>query len=221
MATQSVKTVSEKISQVEGFDVRIVAVGDDVGDVGRRRRVEDYPFVNAANGSWTVAQWRAKRFEPNYPDFNVEVLDGDGSSVHGKTLLSTVRNSYSQEDAGETVVTDPDPVSQAHAVIEAPAASARSPVRPIISGQAVTSSGLAEVRRTLWAAADQLRANSTLGPNEYRGPVLGLIFLAYAEHRFEQVRPELEAKATARRPVTADDYRAQSVLFIPEARRLS
>ncbi len=80
---------------------------------------------------------------------------------------------------------------------------------------------LAEVRRTLWAAADQLRTNSTLAPNEYRGPVLGLIFLAYAEHRFEQIRPELEAKATARRKVSADDYRARSVLFLPEAARLS
>ncbi len=83
------------------------------------------------------------------------------------------------------------------------------------------STDLAEVRRTLWAAADQLRANSTLAPNEYRGPVLGLIFLAYAEHRFEQVRPELEAKASARRPVTPDDYRARSVLFIPQEARLS
>ena len=80
---------------------------------------------------------------------------------------------------------------------------------------------LARVRRTLWAAADELRANSTLSPAEYRGPVLGLIFLAYAEHRFEQVRPELEAKATARRPVTADDYRARSVLFVPDEARLS
>jgi len=85
----------------------------------------------------------------------------------------------------------------------------------------VDSKNLGEVRRTLWAAADQLRANSTLAPNEYRGPVLGLIFLAYAEHRFEQVRPEVEAKATARRPVTADDYRARSVLFIPDEARLS
>jgi type I restriction enzyme M protein len=85
----------------------------------------------------------------------------------------------------------------------------------------VDSTDLATVRRTLWAAADQLRANSTLAPNEYRGPVLGLIFLAYAEHRFEQVRPELEAKATVRRPVTPDDYRARSVLFIPEKARLS
>jgi type I restriction enzyme M protein len=85
----------------------------------------------------------------------------------------------------------------------------------------VESKDLAAVRRTLWAAADQLRANSTLAPSEYRGPVLGLIFLAYAEHRFEQVRPELETKATARRPVTADDYKARSVLFVPDEARLS
>jgi len=85
----------------------------------------------------------------------------------------------------------------------------------------VDSTDLAHVRRTLWAAADELRANSSLAPNEYRGPVLGLIFLAYAEHRFEQIRPEVEAKATARRPVTPDDYRARSVLFVPDEARLS
>jgi len=75
----------------------------------------------------------------------------------------------------------------------------------------VDSRDLAEVRRTLWAAADQLRANSTLAPSEYRSPVLGLIFLAYAEHRFDEVRPEIEAKATPRRPINVDDYRSRSV----------
>lgn len=83
------------------------------------------------------------------------------------------------------------------------------------------SKDLSEVRRTLWKAADELRANSTLTPADYRGPVLGLIFLAYAEHRFEAVRPELEAEATPRNPVTADDYRARSVLFVPDDARLS
>ena len=66
----------------------------------------------------------------------------------------------------------------------------------------MSSNDLATVRATLWKAADELRANSTLAPNEYRGPVLGLIFLAYAEHRFAQVEPELMASATPRRPVT-------------------
>lgn len=83
------------------------------------------------------------------------------------------------------------------------------------------SDDLVQVRRTLWAAADELRANSTLSPAEYRSPVLGLIFLAYAEFRFEQVRPDLEATATARRPVTPDDYRAKSVLYLPDTARLS
>jgi hypothetical protein len=57
---------------------------------------------------------------------------------------------------------------------------------------------LAELERRLWAAADALRANSTLTPAEYREPVLGLIFLAFAEHRFEELRPEIERQATAR-----------------------
>jgi type I restriction enzyme M protein len=85
----------------------------------------------------------------------------------------------------------------------------------------VKSSDLAEVRKRLWRAADELRANSTLSPSEARGPILGLIFLAYAEYRFEAVRPELEAKATLRRPVTPDDYRAKSVLFVSEDACLS
>ncbi len=83
------------------------------------------------------------------------------------------------------------------------------------------SNDLAEVRKTLWKAADEMRANSSLAPAEYRSPVLGLIFLAYAEHRFEEVRPEVRARSTARRPATADDYRARSVLFVPDEARLS
>jgi type I restriction enzyme M protein len=83
------------------------------------------------------------------------------------------------------------------------------------------SSDLATVRQTLWKSADQMRANSKLGPAEYRGPVLGLIFLAYAEHRFENAREEVEANATARNPATPDNYKARSVLYVPEEARLS
>ena len=32
----------------------------------------------------------------------------------------------------------------------------------------------------LWDAADQFRANSVLKPQEYSGPILGLIFLRFA-----------------------------------------
>ncbi|MCZ2813165.1 class I SAM-dependent DNA methyltransferase [Modestobacter sp. VKM Ac-2979] len=83
------------------------------------------------------------------------------------------------------------------------------------------SADLASVRRTLWAAADGFRANSKLTPVQYRPPVLGLIFLAYAEHRFDEVSPELEARATPRNPVTPGDYKAMSVLYVPDEARLS
>ena len=43
---------------------------------------------------------------------------------------------------------------------------------------------LQELQRKLWEAADQLRANSGLKASEYSSPVLGLIFLRYAEKRF-------------------------------------
>jgi type I restriction enzyme M protein len=85
-----------------------------------------------------------------------------------------------------------------------------------------TSAGdLAEVRGALWKAADELRANSTLSAAEYRSPVLGMIFLTYAEHRFEQVRPAVEAAASERNPATPANYKALSVLFVPSEARFS
>lgn len=80
---------------------------------------------------------------------------------------------------------------------------------------------LAQVRSTLWAAADELRANSKLTAVQYRDPVLGLVFLAYAENRFEAIRADVESKASARNPATIADYKAKSVLFVPDESRLS
>ena len=40
------------------------------------------------------------------------------------------------------------------------------------------------LEKHLWAAADQLRANSGLNSAQYSTPVLGLIFLRFAEARF-------------------------------------
>lgn len=79
---------------------------------------------------------------------------------------------------------------------------------------------LKEVQRILWAAADEMRANSSLAPAEYRGPVLGLVFLAYAEKRFDELTPELQGKSK-RRGVTPDDYRRRGVLYVPDEAKLS
>ena len=79
------------------------------------------------------------------------------------------------------------------------------------------------LEKRLWDAADQFRANSGLKAQEYSGPILGLIFLRFAEARFVAKRIELEkAEASSRRDSRADDptaYHAAGVLFLgPEAR---
>jgi type I restriction enzyme M protein len=51
-------------------------------------------------------------------------------------------------------------------------------------------------------SSDQLRANSSLTAQEYSRPVLGLIFLKYADHRFTAVEKDFkEKKAGGRRTI--------------------
>jgi hypothetical protein len=55
------------------------------------------------------------------------------------------------------------------------------------------------LEKRLRDAADQFRANSGLKAQEYSGPILGLIFLRFAELRFAIQRSRVEgAKASAR-----------------------
>lgn len=80
------------------------------------------------------------------------------------------------------------------------------------------------LEKRLWAAADQFRANSGLKAAQYSAPVLGLIFLCFAEARFAQRRAQIEkAGASSRRGTSRIDepaaYHAEGVLFLtPNAR---
>ena len=81
-----------------------------------------------------------------------------------------------------------------------------------------------EIERRLWDAADQLRANSRLKSSEYSTPVLGLIFLRFADHRFSVIQQELDAlvrQQGRRRTIGKADYQARGVLYIPEQARFS
>lgn len=78
-----------------------------------------------------------------------------------------------------------------------------------------------ELEKRLWAAADELRANSKLKSSEYSVPVLGLIFLRYADHKFTHAKAKLAGKGSGRRTIGKADYQAQGVLYLPEAARFS
>ncbi len=69
-----------------------------------------------------------------------------------------------------------------------------------------------DLEKRLWDAADELRANSHLKSSEYSIPVLGLIFLRYADHKFAKAEKELAGKTTGRRAISKTDYQARGVL---------
>jgi type I restriction enzyme M protein len=81
----------------------------------------------------------------------------------------------------------------------------------------------AALEKRLWDAADQFRANSGLKSQEYSAPVLGLIFLRFAEVRFAAQRAKLEkASASARRGSRVDEpaaYHAEGILYLPAEAR--
>ncbi|MEO8957147.1 MAG: class I SAM-dependent DNA methyltransferase, partial [Ktedonobacteraceae bacterium] len=81
-----------------------------------------------------------------------------------------------------------------------------------------------EVEKKLWESADQLRANSNLKSSEYSVPVLGLIFLRFADQRFTQMERELNANSRVggRTAIPGKiDFQARGVMYLPPEARFS
>ncbi len=75
---------------------------------------------------------------------------------------------------------------------------------------------LADIERTLWAAADKLRG--TMDASEYKHVVLGLIFLKYVSDAHMEVRAQLEDEIDeGADPDDIDEYRWRNVAWVPPA----
>ncbi|MCP4606067.1 MAG: SAM-dependent DNA methyltransferase [Proteobacteria bacterium] len=82
------------------------------------------------------------------------------------------------------------------------------------------------LEKNLWDAADELRANSKLRAADYSIPILGLIFLKYADHKFAHATAQFQAQAKGpaqrrrrRDPLSPDRYKAAGVLYLPDDAR--
>ena len=75
------------------------------------------------------------------------------------------------------------------------------------------------LEQQLWSAADDLRANSKLRSSEYSAPVLGLIFLRYADHKFALAQEQLLQDKTTWRQIGKGAYQAERVIYLPEKAR--
>jgi type I restriction enzyme M protein len=86
----------------------------------------------------------------------------------------------------------------------------------------VMPASIIEVEERLWKMADQLRANTHLRAHEYSEPVLGLIFLKFADETFKKADPEVRRNFTpsVRLPEPdLDMYKALGALYLPKGSR--
>lgn len=82
-----------------------------------------------------------------------------------------------------------------------------------------TPQTLKQLETRLWEAADDLRANSSLSAQQYSTPVLGLIFLRYAEARYLQAKAQIEADEGDSRfgpDLSSEAFQARGVMVVPE-----
>ena len=129
----------------------------------------------------------------------------------GGSLALTEQGQRVRRELSEGV----DSTNETPPTAEASAGAASSAViSPATFGDS-EATDIYDVADRLWATADELRANSSLKASEYSVPVLGLIFLKFADSRFTQAEAELEGTGSSRRTITKANYQAQGFSTFP------
>ncbi len=88
-------------------------------------------------------------------------------------------------------------------------------------------SDINKIKNDLWSAANKLRAESNLKTNEFSMPVLGLIFLRYADFKFTVAKKKFDNKGkkqSSRLKASSKErtkYHADGVLYLPDNARFS
>ncbi len=75
------------------------------------------------------------------------------------------------------------------------------------------------IENRLWDAANQLRANSKLKASEYASPVLGLIFLKFADYKFSLHEKYFASQSQKKRKISKDDYLAKGAIYLDQKAR--
>ena len=97
------------------------------------------------------------------------------------------------------------------------------PTKPISRVSQNAFENFGQVEDDLWAAADNLRANSKLTSSEYCMPVLGVIFLRHATNRYDAARLQIAEEQAAgkmpKRPLVKQDFIKRRALMLPKEAR--
>lgn len=84
----------------------------------------------------------------------------------------------------------------------------------------MTTDQIKQLEKELWDAADALRANSKLTAAEYKDPLLGLVFLRFAQNLYEAKKIEIEkglpTGPRGKRALTKEDFLGAGALMLPQ-----
>jgi type I restriction enzyme M protein len=84
----------------------------------------------------------------------------------------------------------------------------------------MTTEQIKQLEKELWDAADALRANSKLTAAEYKDPLLGLVFLRFAQNLYDAKKIEIEAQLPTgprgKRALTKEDFLGAGALMLPQ-----
>lgn len=91
-----VKNVEKRIYEIEGFDV-VIRHLDGKDARGDMDLPTQYKAERMTRNSFSVSEWKNK-FKTQYPGFEVDVLKNSGNKASGQMKLSTVRDTYLDEE---------------------------------------------------------------------------------------------------------------------------
>jgi type I restriction enzyme M protein len=115
----------------------------------------------------------------------------------------------------------PHELAQAVRLAYTPTRHSRRRKAQAMTKATMNTNELNDIERRLWSTADQMWTNTGLRPNEYAAPVLGLLFLRYAERRFVAAEKNLHAGGSGRRVIGKESYQRQGVIYLPPEARFS
>ena len=75
------------VLKLEDIVIRIRASSND-------RVKKDYDYQRQASGTTSVTEWLNARILPKLDGLEVSVMNGNSQETHGRTRLSTLRESY-------------------------------------------------------------------------------------------------------------------------------
>ena len=81
--------LEQKIFELEGVRIFVRAASDE--------KVGKFDYQRCTRGNMSIADWLETRVYPLTGDFEVVVVNGRGEMPHGKTHMTTLRDSYAVE----------------------------------------------------------------------------------------------------------------------------